>query len=180
MNQPLPEERILDLIRQDSRASTANVRGRLIRLFSLARMYRLSVIMCVIAGGCFISSWFADPAALFAGKSAVSATEWVPLSLGGVGVEDYLEDIAKRDILRHHEARQRAGGGELVYADSLKNMTLAGIVIDEPMQAVLKDESTGNVLYVTAGATFGDITVVSIEEGKVVLEYGGEKIELRM
>jgi len=182
MNQPVPEEKILDMIRQHGRSRSAarSLRERL-SLFSAPRRLDLaSRAMLAAAVLAFSAVWFVRPDAVSGKAADVSGEEWAPSQDAAAPLEDYLDDISKRDVIRHHLAKARPANSELPYVDSLQHIALAGIVLEDPPQAVLKDTRTNSVFYVTAGALLGEYKVISIEEGKITLEYGDEKIELRM
>jgi hypothetical protein len=182
MNQPVPEEKILDMIREDgrSRLPARSPRERFTLFFTPRRIDLASRVLLVSSVLVFTAVWFVKPDA-FLDSASINVTDaWMFPEETVVPLEDYLDDIAKRDVLRHHLAKARPENSELPYVDSMQHITLAGIVLEDPPQAVLKDERTNSVFYVKAGAMLGEYKVVSIEEEKITLEYGDEKIDLRM
>lgn len=181
MNQQIPEEKILDLMRRENGLQNGRVLGARLQLFlTPPRLLRISRVMLGVATIMFIAVWFVRPDALLDKKALPVNEEWGLPETGAGPLEDYLDDIAKRDIIRHHLTTSRAAAGNLPYVDSIQHITLAGIVFEDPPQAVLKDTRTGDVFYVKTGASLGEFKIVSIEEGKVTLEYQDERIDLRM
>jgi hypothetical protein len=182
MNQPVPEEKILDMMRQEGRARSIprSLPERLKSLFTPCRIELASRLMLGLALVLFAAVWFVSPDAVSGKDSSGVQEEWAGVSEAVAPLEDYLDDIAKRDIFRHHLAKELPENSDLPYLDSVAHITLAGVVLEDPPQAVLKDTRTGSVFYVKTGAMLGEFKVVSIEEGKITLEYGDEKIDLRM
>lgn len=182
MNQPVPEEKILAMIRQEGRARAVKrtLRERLAFTFTPGRLELASRLMLAVSLCMFAAVWFVKPGEPLGKEGTSLQEEWTLPDSKAVPLEDYLDDISKRDMLRHHLAKAQTENNGLPYVDSVAHIELAGIVLEDPPQAVLKDTSTGSVFYVHTGAMLGEFKVVSIEEGKITLEYQDEKIELRM
>lgn len=62
----------------------------------------------------------------------------------------------------------------------LANYTLSGIISDEPPQAVIEDKKQGKTFFLNVGDTLGDIKIVAIEDGKVIVAVGNEQAELNL
>lgn len=77
-------------------------------------------------------------------------------------------DIAPKDIVAISEE------------EMLKNFTLLGIIVGDNKQAVIEDRKANRTLFLYKGDNIGKFTVYDIKESSVILDYKGEKIELRM
>lgn len=63
--------------------------------------------------------------------------------------------------------------------DKLKNFVLLGVLIEEPMQAMIESRATHETFCVKAGDMITDIQVTAVENGKVTLSYNEETGVLR-
>lgn len=63
--------------------------------------------------------------------------------------------------------------------DKLKNFVLLGVLIEEPMQAMIESRATHETFCVKAGDMITDIQVTGVENGKVTLSYNEETGVLR-
>jgi len=61
-----------------------------------------------------------------------------------------------------------------------KGLTLLGIVTGDEDQAVIEDKGADKSYFLYKGDSFKDFTVYDIEDSKVILDYKGEKIELKI
>ncbi|MFH1854067.1 MAG: hypothetical protein ABH815_02020 [Candidatus Omnitrophota bacterium] len=64
--------------------------------------------------------------------------------------------------------------------DVLKNLNLLGIVAGDDNQAIIEDLESKKTHFLYTGDNLGEYKVLDIKDNKVLLEYKGEKIELRM
>lgn len=63
-------------------------------------------------------------------------------------------------------------------ADLVKDINLVGIISGENPQAIIEDKKIQKTYYVTKGQFIGELQVEDIQEGKVILDYKGQKFEL--
>ena len=92
---------------------------------------------------------------------------------------DYYLEGAQRQIFSSPTAAQEAGQPPTAAtADLVKDITLIGIISGETPQAIIEDKKTQKTLYVTKGQFIGELQVEDIQEGKVILNYKGQKFEL--
>ena len=57
---------------------------------------------------------------------------------------------------------------------------LLGIITGDEDQAVIEDKSGEKSYFLYKGDSFKDFTVYDIKESRVILDYRGEKIELKI
>ena len=62
--------------------------------------------------------------------------------------------------------------------DLLKDITLVGIITGANPQAVIEDKKSLKNYYVTKGQFIGQMQVEDIQEGKIIINYKGQKYEL--
>ncbi len=62
----------------------------------------------------------------------------------------------------------------------LSNYSLAGIIGGDQPQAIIEDKRQGKTFTVSVGESLGELRIVSIEEGKVVVAIGEERAELNL
>lgn len=63
-------------------------------------------------------------------------------------------------------------------ADILKDINLLGIVSGEKPQAIIEDKKTQKTYFLNKGDSFGQVKVLEIKEGKVLLDYRGKNFDL--
>ncbi len=93
--------------------------------------------------------------------------------------EVYKDTISQRDVfLAPWEKSEIPTGGVGESAQEFKRQyKLVGIVMDQQPKAILEDSKTQISLFVIRGEKIGEGVVEEIQEGKVVVSLGGEKIE---
>jgi type II secretory pathway component PulC len=60
----------------------------------------------------------------------------------------------------------------------IKDISLVGVIAGESPQAIIEDKKAQKTYYVTEGQYIGDIQIIDIQEGKIILLYKGERFEL--
>ncbi len=63
-------------------------------------------------------------------------------------------------------------------ADLIKGINLVGIIAGENPQVAIEDLKSRRTYYVNKGQSVGDLTIDEIKEGKVIIDYKGQKFEL--
>ena len=91
--------------------------------------------------------------------------------------EFYLEGIRNRQVFSAstQETERPASG---VNVDLMKDMSLVGIISGENPQAVIEDTKMHKTYYATKGQFIGEFQVEDIQEGKIILNYRGQRFEL--
>lgn len=92
----------------------------------------------------------------------------------------YLEGIKDSHIfaVRPESEPEKPTTSVSASADVIKDINLVGIISGENPQVVIEDKKTQKTYYINKGQFFGDFLVEDIQEGKVVLNYKGQKFEL--
>ena len=72
----------------------------------------------------------------------------------------------------------KSAGEQPAGMDISKKFNLVGIIAGDQPQAIIEDKETQKTYYLYAGQSFGDATVEEVNNGKVVLNYKGERVTL--
>lgn len=94
--------------------------------------------------------------------------------------EFYSQGIKDRQIFGSQAQESTGRPASAVNLDLMKNINLVGIISGENPQAVIEDKKTQKTYYVTKGQFIGEFRVEDIQEGKVIIGYGGQRFELYM
>jgi hypothetical protein len=95
-------------------------------------------------------------------------------------LEEYLESVKGRQIFSQAAAMQDDSLINAANTDLMKDISLVGIISGENPQAVIEDKKAQKTYYVTKGKFIGEMQVEDIQEGKIIINYGGQKYELYM
>ncbi len=142
-------------------------------------------VSCLYLAGTFVYPLLAlrkiklpDISAHPAGYAQTEKSEVIPY-------EPYEQAISSRQIFAvdysnsiENEAAQSQNANAA--ADFIKNLNLVGIIAGDSPQAVIEDKNIQKTFYLNRGEVINGFRVESIEEGKVVLAYKGEKYELHL
>jgi len=94
--------------------------------------------------------------------------------------EFYLEGIRSRQIFSSASTQETERPASGVNVDLMKDISLVGILSGENPQAVIEDIKTHKTYYATKGQFIGEFQVEDIQEGKIILNYKGQRFELYM
>lgn len=92
--------------------------------------------------------------------------------------EFYLEGMRNRQIFSSKSSQETERSLSSVNADLVKDINLVGIISGENPQAIIEDKKTQKTYYVTKGQFVGEMQVEDIQEGKIILNYKGQRFEL--
>lgn len=92
--------------------------------------------------------------------------------------ESYLKDIEGRQIFGTFSGQQESLAQVAAEADSIKDINLLGVILGDNPQAIIEDKKTQKTVYVSRGQFIGQFQVEEIKEGKVILNYKGQRYEL--
>lgn len=92
--------------------------------------------------------------------------------------EFYSEASRSRQIFNSTSTQEMGRPDSGVDIDLLKDITLVGIISGENPQAVIEDTRARKTYYATIGQFVKEFQVAGIQEGKVILNYKGQKYEL--
>ena len=82
--------------------------------------------------------------------------------------------------LSEGELSDKDGLKEAVPLDMVKTISLLGIIAGDIPQAIIEDKRSQKTYYLNKWQSLGEFVVDDIQEGKVVLNYKGEKFEVYM
>jgi len=144
------------------------------------------IALAFIIGGIYLAWSFAYPfrALKESGLPKVSAKEAGKLDLdleaGKKPIEFYQQEFSGRQIFSGVKEGGAGAPASGVNVDLTKDINLVGIISGEPAQAVIEDVKTKKTYYVTRGQFIGEFQVDDIQEGKIIINYNGQKYELYM
>jgi type II secretory pathway component PulC len=94
--------------------------------------------------------------------------------------EFYQKGIENRRIFGGGTAAGESGlpSAGNINVDLAKDINLVGIISGENPQAIIEDKKTQKTYYVNKGQTIGEILVEDIQEGKIIVNYRGQRFEL--
>lgn len=93
----------------------------------------------------------------------------------------YLSSVKTRAIFGGISESQGAGRpAKAADADLIKNINLVGIISGENPQAIIEDKKAQKTYYLSKGQFIGDLEVDDIQEGKIILNYNGQRYELHL
>jgi len=92
--------------------------------------------------------------------------------------EYYLEGLKNRQIFSSVSGQESEKPAGTINADLIKDISLIGIIAGENPQAIIEDKKTQKTYYVTKGQFIGEFKVEDIQDGKIILNYKGQKFEL--
>ena len=188
----LPEEKLLEIIRGASKNSASSASGILRAIgerFNLRfNPYRSMLYLRRLAAFLFFCSLvfllqtiFAPKLPFLWGSAKARQQEekaW-PVNqrvyaLAPLG--EYMQQIKTKGLFNSPQEAQDANAG--IYA--LENISLLGIVLAEPRQAIIKDKKNGGLFYLKEGESLGALKITQIEEGKITVEIEDERYEVHL
>jgi type II secretory pathway component PulC len=93
----------------------------------------------------------------------------------------YLAGIKKRAIFNSLSSSESAGvASKVADADLIKDINLIGIISGETPQVIIEDKKAQKTYYLNKGQFIGNLQVDEIQEGKIILNYNGQKYELHL
>jgi len=104
---------------------------------------------------------------------AVPGVEQKPL-------EEYLKEISGKQIFSNLPSAGVAGPVSGVAVDLVKDINLVGIIAGDNPQAIIEDRKTQKTYYLDKGQFIGEFQLEDIQEGKIILNYNGQKFELHL
>lgn len=93
-------------------------------------------------------------------------------------LEFYQQGIANRSIFGSAGSQAGAMPASAASVDLMKDINLVGVISGANPQAVIEDKKTQKTYYVTKGQFIGEMQVEDIQEGKIIINYRGQRYEL--
>lgn len=201
-----PEEKLLRLIRKDKKQSAGSEKQPVASTVeaipkatiisqappekSTVLFFRLQkiIFLAFVASGfyvvyAFVSPWFYAQEFNFSRgiEKAPVELKFKPLPLAKP-YEFYLQGIQGRQIFRSTGTAtvtpEALSSVHDINLDFIKNIGLVGILSGDNPQAVIEDKKVQKTYYVSKGQFIGEFQVEEIREGKIILNYRGQKFEL--
>jgi type II secretory pathway component PulC len=94
--------------------------------------------------------------------------------------EFYLKNLNRRQIFTASSFRETPTAAAVASADLIKDLNLVGIISGDNPQAVIEDKKAQKTYYISRGQYVGDFQIEDIQEGKIILNYRGQRYELYM
>jgi hypothetical protein len=95
-------------------------------------------------------------------------------------LESYLAPIRGRQIFSAVRGEAPGTAAKAADASLIKDINLVGIISGDNPQAIIEDKKSQKNYYLSKGQFIGDLKVEDIEEGKIILNYNGQKYELHL
>jgi len=94
-------------------------------------------------------------------------------------IEYYSKVISGRTIFNVPAAKEETTEvASSANMDFIKNISLVGIIAGDSPQAIVEDKNTQKTHYVARGQSIGACKIEEIQEGKIIVNCGGQKYEL--
>jgi type II secretory pathway component PulC len=90
----------------------------------------------------------------------------------------YSQGIKSKQIFGVASSQTLQGSGITVGANLINDINILGVVSGANPQAIVEDKKAQKTYHVNKGQMIGEFEVVDIGEGRVILDYGGQKFEL--
>lgn len=94
--------------------------------------------------------------------------------------EFYLQGLSQRQIFSSSSTQEGTSASSVVSADLIKDINLVGIISGKNPQAVIEDKKTQKTYYLNRGQFIGELQIEDIQEGKIIVNYNGQRYELYM
>lgn len=159
-----PEGKLLDLIRQ---AQDKKKLRKDLRVFTKVNVMLIGLIVIIL--GIFLADIFKSEYDI--PELSIDFPEQKDKTLPRpIEVEDdikVMENVPEKETSISKE-------------DAVKNLNLLGVVTGDNNQAIIEDKGSNKTYFFYKGDNFREFKVLDIKGNEVILEYKGDKIELKM
>lgn len=179
----LPEEKLLRLIRKEKKASLPQVSSRARFKFPSLKAKQI-IIAAFIASSLYLILSLVYPLLVVKKNILPEVKPEAVIKPEAETIEEpkpydfYLKGIKEREIFGSSQIAVVTKPASTINTDLVKDISLVGIVSGEPPQAIIEDKKTQKTYYLTKGQFMGEMQVEDIQEGKIILNYRGERFEL--
>ena len=90
----------------------------------------------------------------------------------------YTQGIKSKQIFGAASVQLNQESGVTVGANLIKDINLLGVISGANPQAIIEDKKSQKTYYVNKGQMIGEFQVEDISDGKIILNYGGQRFEL--
>lgn len=94
-------------------------------------------------------------------------------------LEEYLQSVSGRQIFGA-AASSAANPASGASADLVKDINLVGIIAGDNPQAIIEDKKAQKTYYLNKGQLIGEMQLEDIQEGKIILNFNGQRFELHL
>jgi len=162
-----PEEKLLNLIKKGQ--SKAGL-GKELKIFTKVNIVLMALIMVVI---------FVFLADVFVFKQ--KASEELPsLDIQPLAIQIQPVTAAQDEDIKPEPADNTLNIKKASAADIASNLNLLGIITGDNNQAIIEDKNSKKTFFLYKGDSLGESKVYDIKDSAVILDYKGEKIELKI
>lgn len=95
-------------------------------------------------------------------------------------LEFYLDGAKNRKIFNSLAESENASPAKTADANLIKDINLVGIISGENPQVIIEDKKAQKTYYLSKGQFIGDLEVSDIQDGKIILNYNGQRYELHL
>jgi len=171
-----PEEKLLRLIKTQKRTTLSAPKP------NRKKPRRINFNLLLIASLVYLSVTFAYP--LFSPKQIrlpkPDAASTIKEETGPRPYQFYSQALSKRQLFSSAAANQSTDNSIAIEANSIKDISLIGIISGDNPQAIIEDKLAQKTYYLTTGQFAGDFQVENIGNGKISLISKGQRYELFM
>lgn len=164
MNNITPEGKLLNVIKQGQIKMKIKKELKIFTKINIVLIGLIIIILAIFLVDIFISDSTLSDLDMELYKSGEE--EVVPIieppeeELPDIVVEEKVVTISKEELI--------------------KDLNLMGIITGNKNQAIIEDKKEKRTLFLYEGDSIRELRVYEIKENEVILEYKGEKIELKM
>lgn len=95
-------------------------------------------------------------------------------------LEEYLQALGDKQVFGSGGSVGVIGPASGLSAELIKEINLVGIIAGENPQAIIEDKSAQKTYYLNKGQFIGEFQVEDIQEGKIILNFNGQRFELHI
>jgi type II secretory pathway component PulC len=187
-----PEEKLLRLIRGEKKNPSAGspapevVKAVKLPNFMLHLNARKAVLIILILSCIYLVFAFIYP---FVFLRTVKLPEVAKDSLASLEVmskseqkplEEYLQGFGDKQVFGSGGSVGVIGPASGLSAELIKDINLVGIIAGENPQAIIEDKKAQKTYYLNKGQFIGEFQVEDIQEGKIILNFNGQRFELHL
>jgi len=192
----LPEEKLLKIIRRKTKSTPqkdnkksdsvqVDGKGTLDMLFGMLKHVMIFVVLA-LAGYLFYTFISSQESEVSKEDLSVSKVTEKPIENFEIKrkkpklYEHYAKEIERRDIFSRPEKKEEIKEPEAKPqpVDLSKSLRLVGIVLGDVPEVIIEEIKTKKIFFMHEGDKILEAGIYSIQEGKVVLDYSGSKVEL--
>ena len=95
-------------------------------------------------------------------------------------LEEYLQGLGDKQVFGSGGSIGVIGPASGLSAELIKDINLVGIIAGENPQAIIEDKKAQKTYYLNKGQFIGEFQLEDIQEGKIILNFNGQRFELHL